>query len=230
MAIRSVIGEVQDKIPVNTVLVSVYDKTGLSEFVTGLSNINPNVQFISTGGTYKTIEKALSEKGNGKLVDVAEFTGTPEMEGGLVKTLDPKIHAGILAERSNEEHKKYLELIEGKLIDMVVCNLYPFKEVISQGDVSFETSRGHIDIGGPTMLRGAAKNFLGCAAVSDPLQYNHILEHLLYNGRCTTLEKRIGLSQNAFTITSQYETDINNYLRRLNPKKVAKTYLEKRTP
>ena len=150
MAIRNVKGKITDLIRVENVLISVYDKTGLDFFVPELLNLNPRMRFMSTGGTYSKLREILGNSHESNLMEVADYTGFPEMEGGLVKTLHPKIHAGILGERNNPEHQKYLQdLGNGVFIDMVVVNLYPFQDVVNS-DANFEQARGHIDIGGPT--------------------------------------------------------------------------------
>lgn len=204
MAIRGVVGGVTDRIPVKTVLLSVFDKTGLETFVPGLVEAAPGVRLLSTGGTYKK----LKELGVPNLSEVAEYTGSPEMEGGLVKTLHPMIHGGILGERNNPAHQKYLEGGNGRFIDLVVVNLYPFEKVIAQQDVTFEAARGNIDIGGPTMIRGAAKNALSCAPIIDPQDYEAILGHIRTNNGCTTLEYRLSLVPKAFAHTAEYDKAI----------------------
>jgi len=229
MAIRDIKGKVEDLVPVKNVLVSVFDKTGLEDFVPGLIEASTDVRFISTGGTYKKVVEIL-EGDTGRLIDVEEYTGFPAMEGGLVKTLHPKIHAGILGEKNNPEHQRYLEedLGGGVFIDMVVVNLYPFSEVIRAEGSTFETARGNIDIGGPTMLRAAAKNFLNCAPVCIPGGYDLVLKDVEKNGGATSLIKRIGLAQRAFSLTAWYDESIISYLENdeaANPENVAKFYL-----
>lgn len=218
MTIRDLKGSVQDKIPVNRVLLSVYDKRGLDELVLGLIEQNPGVLLLSTGGTYKAIREALGQSFS-QLKDVSEYTGFPEMEGGLVKTLHPKIHAGILGERGNPEHETYLHetlsqpgTIPGDYIDMVVVNLYPFSEVVAKPGTTFEQARGNIDIGGPTMVRAAAKNFMSCAVVVQPANYGDVLESMRANAGCTTFALRERLMKNAFVMTANYDTDIARYL------------------
>ena len=190
MTIRDMKGEVQDLIRVENVIVSVFDKTGLDEFVPGLLKMNPDVRFLSTGGTYKKMKEILGNSYDYNLMEVAEYTKFPEMEGGLVKTLHPKIHAGLLGERNNQEHQRYLkeELNGGVYIDMVLVNLYPFQQVINSPDVNFEKARGNIDIGGPTMIRAAAKNFPSSAVVCDPKDYPEVLQHMVSNNGSTSFD------------------------------------------
>lgn len=200
------VGGVTDKIPVKTVLLSVFDKKGLETFVPGLVEACPTgVLFLSTGGTYNR----LRELGIPNLLEVAQYTEFPEMEGGLVKTLHPKIHAGILGERNNPAHQEYLKSLgNGVYIDMVVVNLYPFDKVISKPGATFEDARGNIDIGGPTMVRGAAKNFPSCAVVIDPDDYAGTLQHVRDNNGCTTLDHRMSLVPKAFYHTAAYDRAI----------------------
>ena len=210
MAIREVKGEVLDLIPVQTVLVSVFDKTGLENLIPGLLSMNPMLKILSTGGTYTKLRSMLGISRN--LEEVSVYTGTPEMEGGLVKTLDPKIHAGILGERTNPAHIEYLNRIGASFIDMVVVNLYPFESVIAKDGVTFEQARGNIDIGGPTMLRGAAKNFLGCAPVCDPSDYDSLLRKVNSYVGGTILAMRFDLAKKAFEQTERYERTIDRFM------------------
>ena len=211
MSIRDMKGKVEDLIPVENVIVSVSDKRGLELLIPGLMEINPTVRFLSTGGTYTKIKDLLGGPSD-NLLEVSEYTEFPEMEGGLVKTLHPKIHAGILGERNNPEHQKYLEMLDGGVfMDMVVVNLYPFQKVISSPDANFEMARGNIDIGGPTMIRAAAKNFPSCAAVCNPGDYDGILEHITENKGATSFSQRLKLARKVFEATAEYERAIADY-------------------
>ena len=213
MTIRNMKGIVEDLIPVRNVLVSVFDKTGLEGFVPGLMQINPKVRFLSTGGTYKKIRELLGDSYRDNFMEVAEYTEFPEMEGGLVKTLHPKIYAGLLGERNNPEHQRYLreELNGGVYIDMVLVNLYPFQQVIGSPDVNFERARGNIDIGGPTMIRAAAKNFPSCAVVCDPKDYQQVLQHIVINNGSTSFGQRLRLARKVFELTAMCDRAIADY-------------------
>lgn len=228
MSIRNLKGKVNDKIPVEHVLVSVFDKSGLGKLVPKLIDINPNVRFMSTGGTYGKIKEILGNSYRDNLIEIAEYTDFPEMEGGLVKTLHPKIHAGLLGERNNPEHQRYLkeELNGGVFIDMAVVNLYPFSQVVSEEGTTFEQARGNIDIGGPTMIRAAAKNFPSCAVACAPSQYEKIMEVIRNNKGSTTFDLRLQLAREAFGITAGYENSIVGYLSisLVNPEKVREEY------
>ena len=225
MAIRAMQHPVRDNIPINTVLLSVSDKQDLQYLVLGLMDINPNVKFMSTGGTFTKIDEYLGESSEKHLMKVSDYTGFPEMEGGLVKTLHPKIHAGILGERNNPEHQRYLkeELDNAAYIDLVVGNLYPFEEMVAKverGDIdkdtsepyNFESARGNVDIGGPSFLRGVAKNFPSCAALTDPEGYGPFIEEVKENNGFTTFGQRLELAKRVFAMTQEYDNSILNYM------------------
>jgi len=185
-----------------TALVSLSDKTGLKELINFL--VSENVKILSTGGTYKAIKEITS-----KVIEVSDFTGFEEMMNGRVKTLHPKIHAGILARRDQD-----LEVLEERgyePIDLVVVNLYPFKETITQG-CSFDEAIEKIDIGGPTMIRSAAKNFKDVAVVSNPSDYSQLIEEWK-NSDGISYDFRKQLSQKVFETMADYNLSISNYLK-----------------
>ena len=192
-----------------TALLSVYDKTGIVDFARELNA--RGYRILSSGGTFKT----LSESGITNLQEVAEYTGTPEMPGGLVKTLNPKIHAGILADRNNIAHMEYLEKIGAETIDIVACNLYPFEEIAKKIPKSKHKDSVHpditsnIDIGGPTMIRAAAKNCQYVYVAASPDDYQHILAGL--DNESDPKELMNNLSAKAFALTSFYDSLISNY-------------------
>jgi len=225
MSIRDAIGKQEDKIPIKNVLISVFDKTGLEHLIPEILEASPGVRFISTGGTYKKVKEILGTNDEEHLIEVAEYTGFPEMDGGLVKTLHPKIHAGILAERNNPEHQRYLQedLDGGVYIDVVVVNLYPFEEVIKKiesGEINpktkkpydFESARGNIDIGGPTMIRAAAKNFSSCTAICSPMLYGKFLDQIKANDGCTSFDQRLLLAKKVFSMNSWYDLAISDFM------------------
>ena len=148
-------------------LLSVSDKTGLVEFAHVLTGIG--VELVSTGGT----RKALADAGL-KVRDIAELTGFPEMLDGRVKTLHPRVHGGILYIRGNDEHETTIREHKIVPIDMVVCNLYPFEAVVKKSDTTHDEIIENIDIGGPSMVRSAAKNYQSVAVITDPGQYDDI--------------------------------------------------------
>ena len=193
-------------------LVSVSDKSGLEAFIPGLLRSNPELTIFSTGGTYARIREILGADAENRLRAVADYTGQPETQGGLVKTLDFKIYLGLLTETYNAAHQDDLQRTAAVPIDMVVVNLYPFKQTVAQSGVSVEGARGQIDIGGPCMIRAAAKNFIRVAAAVDPADYPRILEELAASGGKTSLALRFRLAQKAFAHTADYDQAIAAYL------------------
>ncbi len=194
------------KVRIKRALISVSNKEGIVDFAKTLEETG--VEIISTGGTYRKLEES-----GIKVKKVEEVTGFPEMLNGRVKTLHPYIHGGILADRSNENHMNEVSNSKIKLIDMVVVNLYPFKETISRANVTMEEAIENIDIGGPTMIRSAAKNYKGVAVVVDPDDYKKIQAELKDSGGYISLGTLFRLSVKAFQHTCEYDSVIFNYLK-----------------
>ena len=194
------------KVKIKRALISVSNKEGIVDFAKTLEEAG--VEIISTGGTYRKLEEA-----GIRVKKVEEFTGFPEMLNGRVKTLHPYVHGGILADRSNENHMKEVSSSGIKLIDMVVVNLYPFKETISRVNVTMEEAIENIDIGGPTMIRSAAKNYKGVAVVVDPDDYKKIQAELKESGGYISPGTLFRLSVKAFQHTCEYDSVIFNYLK-----------------
>ncbi|MBN2607418.1 MAG: bifunctional phosphoribosylaminoimidazolecarboxamide formyltransferase/IMP cyclohydrolase, partial [Thiotrichales bacterium] len=188
--------------PVRRALISVSDKTGILEFAQSLSSMG--VAILSTGGTYKV----LSEAGL-PVTEVSEYTGFPEMMDGRVKTLHPKIHGGLLGRRGTDDAIMNEHGIDP--IDMVVVNLYPFEATVAKADCSLEDAVENIDIGGPTMLRSAAKNHKDVAVVTDPADYSRILEELSANNGQLSHATRFDLAIKTFEQTARYDGAIANY-------------------
>ena len=186
-------------------LISVSDKTGIIGFAEHLQNFG--VEIISTGGTFKILASA-----GLKVKSISDITGFPEILDGRVKTLHPKIHAGLLAVSDNSEHQRQLNELGINTIDMVVINLYPFEETILKQDVKLEEAIEQIDIGGPSMLRAAAKNFMYKTVISNPIQYSTIIQEMKENNGEISQETRFNLAKEAFLLTSKYDTTIFNYL------------------
>jgi len=208
----NVVEKVDDWVKVRHILVSVSDKGGLEQFIPELVEINPEVRIFSTGGTYGRIAEILGDSGSSRLMQVSEYTGQPETQGGLVKTLDFKIYLGLLTETYNDAHQGDLKRTGSVPIDMVVVNLYPFKETISKPDVTVEQARGNIDIGGPCMIRASAKNYIRVASVVDPADYPQILSVLKANRGSTNLDLRFQLARKAFDHTAVYDRTIADFL------------------
>ncbi|MDG6219341.1 MAG: bifunctional phosphoribosylaminoimidazolecarboxamide formyltransferase/IMP cyclohydrolase, partial [Candidatus Thermoplasmatota archaeon] len=190
---------------VKRTLISVSDKTSLDTFAQALSSLD--IEIISTGGTATFLEQ-----NNIPHVSISSVTGFPEMLDGRVKTLHPLIHAGILAQRKNTVHMKTLQQHDIMPVDMVVCNLYPFEETIKKPHVSLTEVIENIDIGGPTLIRAAAKNYQDVIIVTSPKQYDHVLTKLQQN-LTLSLEDREQLALDAFCLTAQYDAIISQYLR-----------------
>ncbi|MFT7512513.1 MAG: phosphoribosylaminoimidazolecarboxamide formyltransferase/IMP cyclohydrolase [Candidatus Omnitrophota bacterium] len=186
-------------------LLSVSDKTGIIEFATGLHA--QGVELLSTGGT----AAALREAGI-PVKDISEFTGFPEMLDGRVKTLHPKVHAGILHLRGNAEHQATMTEHGLEPIDLVCVNLYPFEATVAKPDVTFEDAIENIDIGGPTMIRSAAKNMKYVTVVIDPADYTVVLNAMQENEGDTTEALRIQLGQKVFARVASYNAAIATYL------------------
>ncbi len=208
----NIVDRIDSLVSVRHVLVSVSDKSGLDTFIPQLVALNPEVKFFSTGGTYARIQEILGDAAGSRLTQVSDYTGQPETQGGLVKTLDFKIYLGLLTETYNDSHQDDLKRTGSVAIDMVVGNLYPFKETISKSGVTVEQARGNIDIGGPCMIRASAKNFIRVASVVDPSDYGMILSELQAHGGALTLGLRYRLAQKAFDHTAVYDRTIADYL------------------
>ncbi|MCC6463929.1 MAG: bifunctional phosphoribosylaminoimidazolecarboxamide formyltransferase/IMP cyclohydrolase [Planctomycetes bacterium] len=198
-----------DLLPIKRVLVSVSDKSGVVDFCKTLSGWG--AEFISTGGTAKTLRDAgLAVK------DISEHTGFPEMLDGRVKTLHPKVHGGLLARRDLKEHLHVAQQHGIGLIDMVIVNLYPFEQTVARPDVSPEDAIENIDIGGPSMVRSAAKNHEAVAVVTDPADYAALAAELKAGDGKLSLKTRKKLALRAFRMTSWYDHAIAEYLGHLD--------------
>jgi len=223
----NIVEKIDDGVLVGNVLASVSDKSGLDELVPGLLDANPGVMFYSTGGTYKALADILGpDRAATNLTAVSDYTGQPEMQGGLVKTLDFKIYLGLLSETYNEAHVQDLGRGGAVPIDMVVVNLYPFKETVAKPDVTPEMARTNIDIGGPCMVRASAKNFLRVASVTDPADYGRVVTELKGAGGKVSLATRFELARKAFRHTADYDTAIAGYFADTPFEQVQGTYPE----
>ena len=189
---------------VSTALISVTDKGGIVEFARSLEGLG--IEILSTGGTARTIRD-----GGIKVLDISEYTAFPEMMDGRVKTLHPKVHGGLLGRRDNQQDIQMMRIHGIKDINMVVVNLYQFEQTISREGCTLEEAVENIDIGGPSMLRSAAKNFRYVTVIADPSDYAKVLKELTESGQ-TTLETRFELAKKAFNHTWQYDRAISDYL------------------
>jgi len=220
----NIVEKIDDRIKIQRILISVSDKTGLEKFVPKLTEIIPAIQIFSTGGTYGRIKEILGDQSTACLTQVSDYTGQPETQGGLVKTLDFKIYLGLLTETHNDAHQADLRRTSAVPIDMVVVNLYPFQTTIEKEGVTVEEARANIDIGGPCMIRAAAKNFLRVASVVDPDDYSLLLTILVVNQGALPLATRFELAKKAFELTATYDRAIANFLAKQARNKVDNCY------
>ncbi len=189
-------------------LISLTDKSGIEDFAKELRELG--VEILSTGGTAKKMRDAEIE-----VTDVSEFTGFPEMLDGRVKTLHPKVHGGILNQRKNTEHQQQCREQGIDNIDLVAVNLYAFEKTVADPRCSLADAVENIDIGGPTLLRAAAKNFHDITVIVDPIDYELVLSEMKESGN-TTLKTRFYLATKVFALTSQYDTAISEWLENVN--------------
>jgi len=212
-----------DFIAPKNALLSVDDKDNLEFIVESLLEINSDMVFYATGGTGRAISSILGNRSQKNYMSVEDFTGTPEMDGDLVKTIHPKIASGLLAERDNPNHERYfLEemtkygLGPGFYFDILVCNLYPFAQTIAKSDCTPEIARNTIDIGGPGMIMAAAKNWHSSAVFTNPWEYSDRIDEMIGLGGGTNLEMRFDLAQNAFCMVGEYRDTIGKYFAKLD--------------
>ncbi len=192
---------------IDRALISLTDKSGIAGFAKELAGLG--VQLLSTGGTAKKLRDAGLE-----VMDVSEFTGFPEMLDGRVKTLHPKVHGGILNQRANTDHQRQCAEHGLKNIDIIAVNLYAFEKTIADPDCSLADAIENIDIGGPAMLRAAAKNFHDVTVIVDPDDYPLVIGEIKETGN-TTLKTRFRLAAKVFALTSAYDTTISQWLDRV---------------
>jgi phosphoribosylaminoimidazolecarboxamide formyltransferase / IMP cyclohydrolase len=197
----------QELRPIRRALISVSDKSGIVDFARALKRFN--VEIISTGGTAKALREAGIE-----VRDVSDVTGFPEMMDGRVKTLHPRIHGGLLALRKSPEHLAAMRDNGIEPIDMVVVNLYPFEQTIAKPGVTLEEAIEQIDIGGPALIRSAAKNFCHVAVITSADMYPEVIDQMKQNSGSLALESRLQLANVAFLATSKYDANIWTYLTR----------------
>lgn len=186
-------------------IISVSDKKGIADFAKKLAGMG--ISILSTGGTSKTLKEA-----GISVTDISDYTGFPEMMDGRVKTLHPKVHGGLLGRRDSDEHVRQMQEKGIEPIDMVIINLYPFEAVTSKPDCTFEDAIENIDIGGPSMVRSASKNFESVAVVTDPSDYEAIFKEMEATGGSLSRETRFRLARKAFATTARYDTLISGYL------------------
>jgi phosphoribosylaminoimidazolecarboxamide formyltransferase/IMP cyclohydrolase len=196
--------------PISRALMSVTDKSGLLEFAQFLAG--HRVEILSTGGTARMLRD-----GGVAVVEVSDYTGFPEMLDGRVKTLHPKIHGGILGRRDLASHQEQMGRHGIQPIDMVVVNLYQFEQAIAKPGCTLEDAIENIDIGGPTLLRAAAKNYQAVTVVVDPADYPHLMQEMKLNKGATNLATRFKLAAKVFKLTHEYDGAIYRYLAEKGP-------------
>ena len=200
-----------NKIKIKKALISVFDKTnilGISKFL-----INNNVEIYSSGGTYKFLKE-----NNIKVNEISKYTNSPEILDGRIKTLHPKIHGGILANRNEPKHLKELKKNKINLIDLVIVNLYPFKKTVSAKS-SFKECIENIDIGGPTLIRASAKNFEFVTIVTNPDNYQKLINEMKKNKNSISKKTRLKLANKAFNEITSYDMDISNWFSKIGNNK-----------
>ena len=191
--------------PISRALMSVTDKSGLVEFAKFLAGYQ--IEILSTGGTAKLL------RDNGvPVVEVSDFTGFPEMLDGRVKTLHPKVHGGILGRRDLASHQEQMAAHGIVPIDLVVVNLYQFEKAVAKPGCTLDDAIENIDIGGPTMLRAAAKNYQAVTVVVDPADYPHIMAEMKLAKGATNVATRFNLAKKVFKLTHEYDGAIYRYL------------------
>ncbi len=193
-------------------LISVSDKTGIVDLAKKLHQFGINI--ISSGGTAKLLQEA-----GIAVTEVSEYTNFPEMLDGRVKTLHPKIHAGILARIDLPEHQQAIQNAGIPPIDLVIVNLYPFVETIARADCTLEEAIENIDIGGPTLIRAAAKNYQHVTVITDPEDYPILLTEMESGNGAVALTRRFQFAQKAFSHTARYDSAISNYLTAIDSNK-----------
>jgi len=190
---------------VSTALISVTDKSGIVEFARSLERLG--IEILSTGGTARTIRD-----GGIQVLDISEYTGFAEMMDGRVKTLHPKVHGGLLGRRDNQQDIQMMGIHGIKDINLVVVNLYQFEQTVAKEGCTLEEAVENMDIGGPSMLRSAAKNFKYVTVIVDPSDYSRVLKEITESGE-TTLKTRFELAKKVFNLTWQYDKAISDYLK-----------------
>jgi phosphoribosylaminoimidazolecarboxamide formyltransferase/IMP cyclohydrolase len=196
--------------PISRALISVTDKNGLVKFAQFLAGYQ--IEILSTGGTAK-----LLRDNDVPVVEVSDFTGFPEMLDGRVKTLHPKIHGGILGRRDLASHQEQMAAQGIAPIDLVVVNLYQFEQAVAKPGCTLEDAIENIDIGGPTLLRAAAKNYQAVTVVVDPADYPQIMAEMKLNKGATNIGTRFNLARKVFKLTHEYDGAIYRYLAEKGP-------------
>ncbi|MBR9690612.1 hypothetical protein GOV08_02915 [Candidatus Woesearchaeota archaeon] len=230
MAEIQYVRKIDDLIPLKLVFISCTNKTGLvsEDGIAGvpkngilglIREKNPDVKFVSTGKTYKIIKKA-----GLPVIEVSEYTGYPEMKTGLVKSLHPAIHAGVLAHKYSESDDEFMKKQNLDYFDAVIVNFYPLEEVMKKDDVTFEVIRQTIDVGGPTIAHNARKAFISTALITEPKKYGKLTQELEKNQGKTSLSMRLKLVKQASFHITKYMQSVNEAIQNTNLLELHKTY------
>ncbi len=213
-----IVEKIQDLVPVKTAFISLFNKTQSEQLAEQLFSVCPGLTIFSSGGTYTRLEKLFKgKKEASQLVEVSTYTGLPETEGGLVKTLHHKLFLGYLTETFCISHQEDLKREGAVAIDLVIVDLYPFREVVVDPKSTPETCRMNIDVGGPCALRAAGKNFLRVMTVAgySPENYDALIGHLKRNQGCTCLSIRLAGFRQTFKYLAEYDTQIAQFAQNL---------------
>lgn len=216
----------EDLVKVRNVIVSTADKRGLGELAVRLVEINPQVRFYATGGTYSVVREALGAKAAQRVVEMNRYTTQPVTHAGLARTIDFKIYIGLLADPFNPVHVLDLSSAGAAFFDMVISNVHLHSSLSEGREPGVEDVRSTIDIGGPGMIRAGVRNFLRVAVLSDPDDYTRVLDHVREHGGATSLDLRIELARKAFRLLSRNDESIADYLDRLEVGAVRASYEE----
>ena len=219
--------DIDNFVPVKNVVISVFDKKGLDILVLGLLENCPDVMIYASGGTYAFIRQLIgATEAENHLMEVSEYTDVPETAGGLVKTLHHKLFLGYLTETYCPEHQEDLAREYAVPIDLLIGGLYPFADVIKASGANLETARGNIDVGGPSALRAAAKNWHRVMTMATPCKesYEALVRHLEETGGGTNLEMRFQSWKNTFYVLSSYDSQIYAWLQTAEFEDVEKIY------
>ena len=209
----------QNIMPVDKAIISVSDKRCVEDLAKGLFEYNPNMEILSSSGT----AKLLRDSGY-QVTDISTYTGFPESPGGFVKTLHPKVHAGIMLDRDVEEHRRYMESIGANSIGLIVINFYPLAKMIADGKTIEEIRVHGLDVGGPTMVSAAVKAYPSVAVVTNPDDYTVLLHELATIGG-TSLGTRLELAKTAARAVADYDREKADFLKNLTTSEVSKIYL-----
>lgn len=218
---KNIVNMIDNMVTIKHALISVSDKHNIEKLISGLLKMNMNLKIYSTGGTYNIL-KLIVPKNN--IIEISDYTGQPEMQGGLVKTLDYKIYLSLLSETYNKWHQSDIKRLKATPIDLVVCNLYPFGKTFENEGWFNEKTRADIDIGGPCMIRASAKNYLRTTVISSVRQYDSLLKNLnIYKG-CLPLKYRYECAQTAFKMIAKYDTIISRAINETKYERIKKAY------